>query len=405
MKIYIKNFKSINELAFETGRVNVLIGSNGAGKSAILEAIGVLSAAISDRVDDSTLLYRGVRLGTPALYKSSFKGNDRIPLTIEVGVDWSKRGENWEYKVNLNNPIDRPQPSWEYHSERLTKNGETVFGRSRATKYQLHKFPDIEIDKYKGLLSFLQGITAAATDNAGIRDIFDIFRDYAIYTPNTTTLRGMQSDPYQRDPIGLLGGRLAETIDELIDIENGLFGAMDIEEIYDLLGWVGGLGVGKPTKDMISPNVPMTSKTIRFRDRYMKEDRNELTPYDASEGALYVLFVLALSLHKGTPKMFAIDNFDHSMNPRLARAVAKIFCEQIVTSNKTAFITTHNPLVLDGLDLHNDDIRLFAVDRSTKGHTRITRIRITEELKGQGEKGYSLSKLWLMGRLGGVPNI
>ena len=31
------------------------------------------------------------------------------------------------------------------------------------------------------------------------------------------------------------------------------------------------------------------------------------------------------------------------------------------------FLTTHNPLVLDGLDLSNDDIRLFSVDRDKNG--------------------------------------
>ncbi|PRX67004.1 AAA ATPase-like protein [Cohnella sp. SGD-V74] len=51
--ITIKNFKSLSNITLEPGRVNVFIGANGTGKSALLEAIGVLSAAISDKVDDA----------------------------------------------------------------------------------------------------------------------------------------------------------------------------------------------------------------------------------------------------------------------------------------------------------------------------------------------------------------
>jgi hypothetical protein len=62
--------------------------------------------------------------------------------------------------------------------------------------------------------------------------------------------------------------------------------------------------------------------------------------------------------------------------------------------------TTHNPLVLDGLDLLDDRIRLFTVDRDSKGASQVQRVLITEELI---DKGFSLSRLWTTGRLGGVP--
>ena len=68
----VKAFKSIPDLTVELGQINVFIGANGSGKSNILEAIGVLSAAASGIVDDESLMRRGVRPGVPALYKTSF---------------------------------------------------------------------------------------------------------------------------------------------------------------------------------------------------------------------------------------------------------------------------------------------------------------------------------------------
>lgn len=71
-KIAIKNFKSLYDVSFEPGNVNVFIGANGSGKSSILEAIGILSAAMSDRVNNNALQRKGIRLSTSALYKSKF---------------------------------------------------------------------------------------------------------------------------------------------------------------------------------------------------------------------------------------------------------------------------------------------------------------------------------------------
>lgn len=61
-----------------------------------------------------------------------------------------------------------------------------------------------------------------------------------------------------------------------------------------------------------------------------------------------------------------------------------MFCEQIIQNNKHVFLTTHNPLVLDGLDLQNDDIRLFAVDRDSNGYAQIRRISVSQELIDEG---------------------
>lgn len=65
-------------------------------------------------------------------------------------------------------------------------------------------------------------------------------------------------------------------------------------------------------------------------------------------------------------------------------------------------MTTHNPLVLDGLNLTNDDIRLFTTDRRKNGHVEIRRVKISEELLGLNQP---LSRLWMNGLLGGVPEL
>ncbi|HEY4563526.1 MAG TPA: AAA family ATPase, partial [Thermoanaerobaculia bacterium] len=63
----VEGFKSLSEASVELGAFNVFIGANGSGKSNLLEAVGVASAAAFGSVEPETLRYRGVRPGLPAL--------------------------------------------------------------------------------------------------------------------------------------------------------------------------------------------------------------------------------------------------------------------------------------------------------------------------------------------------
>ena len=66
-EISVRNFKSLYDVSFEPGKINVLIGANGSGKSSVLEAIGILSAAMTDRVNNNSL-----PLPKLFLYQTSF---------------------------------------------------------------------------------------------------------------------------------------------------------------------------------------------------------------------------------------------------------------------------------------------------------------------------------------------
>lgn len=67
--------------------------------------------------------------------------------------------------------------------------------------------------------------------------------------------------------------------------------------------------------------------------------------------------------------------------------------------DKQALITTNNPAVLDGLNLRDDDQRLFVVYRDDDGHTRTRRIQVKPDV---GDR-LKLSELWMRGHLGGLP--
>ncbi len=226
---------------------------------------------------------------------------------------------------------------------------------------------------------------------------------YGIYQPDTLTLRGNVADPTQVTPIGLNGGRLADAMEDLFSAVDDeiMFGAMSMDDVLELIEWASDIHIARPKKSNLNPGVPSTRQVIEFQDRFLK-DKAVFTGYDASEGALYVLFMLTLAMHPDVPGMFAIDSFDHALNPRLAKRITEVFSQLIIESDKTVFMTTHNPLVLDGLNLADDRIRLFAINKNKYGHAELNRIQISQELL---ETGQSLSRLWINGLLGGVPEL
>ena len=387
-EIKIKNFKSLYDVSFCPGNINVFIGANGSGKSSVLEAIGVLSAAMTDRVNNNSLQRKGVRLSTSSLYKSQFRSIERSMPTVDFAMNWERNHDKYDYSVHLTTPSDND--TWKYHSESVSKNGEIVFGRSNRTSVQLNN--------KVGYYALSEKLTGAEYTDMG-----NYISGYGIYQPDTLTLRGNAADPTQVTPIGLNGGRLSDAMEDLFSVVDDeiMFGTLSMDDVLELIEWASDIHITKPKKSNLNPGVPSTRQVIEFQDRFLK-DKSVFTGYDASEGALYILFMLTLAMHPDVPGMFAIDSFDHALNPRLAKRITEIFSQLIIESGKMVFMTTHNPLVLDGLNLADDRIRLFAINKNKHGYAELNRIQISQELL---ETGQSLSRLWINGLLGGVPEL
>lgn len=393
-KLTIESFKSFESAEVRLGQVNVFIGANGSGKSNLLEALGVLGAAASGRVDDESLLRRGVRPGLPQLYKSAFprKETEKRPH-----IFFGATNERAEFDVSLWNPIRDPKPAWRYKTENLSCDGRKVMGRSPAMLERLN--PE------QGLAA-LRAVTLKPDSPA--LELLTWLREFSIYCANTPTLRGLNPDQQIREPLGLSGGRLPEAIAELLKARWDDPWLMETApKIVPLLDWAKSFGAAPSAAVPLSPSAAASQRVVRFVDRFMTDKRNVLTGYDASEGALYILFAAVLALHPKSPKCLAIDNLDQALNPLLARRLGEALCTWILDApaRRQLLVTAHNPGVLDGLPLRDERVRLFTVDRDNRGHSVVKSVELTDQLLGRAAEGWTLSRLWVNGLLGGVPNV
>jgi AAA domain, putative AbiEii toxin, Type IV TA system len=392
-KVEIRGFKSIYAASIELGRVNCFIGANGVGKSNLLEALGVLGAAANGVVDDESLLRRGVRAGLPRLYKSSF-ATEHTPAHIAINVE----GESKEaYRVSLLNPLESPEPAWSYKTELLSDGKKRILSEGVRSKKNLNE---------KAGLAALKLVELEPTNPAA--QLMQRLQEFAIYCPNTPTLRGIVPDQQSRSPVGLSGGQIAEGFAALRKhLDNGEEASADIlEQVLELIDWVTDIQTTSHGTTLLSPKVPRTKLLLKFTDRFMNQSRNELTAYDASEGALYVIFTALLCLLPQAPRLLAIDNLDQALNPRLLTRLISYLPSwlQYNAPDRQLLFTTHNPAALDGLDLTDPEVRLFVVERNSNGQTCLRRLELTSELASLNQQ-YPLSRLWLMGNLGAVPNV
>jgi predicted ATPase len=106
-----------------------------------------------------------------------------------------------------------------------------------------------------------------------------------------------------------------------------------------------------------------------------------------------------------TPPFFAIDNIDSTLNPHLCRELMVEMCRlaKADSQNKQVLITTHNPAILDGLNLFDNEIRLFEVKRLENGTTKTRRISLKPDIQNSMGERYKLSELWTRGFLGAKP--
>lgn len=393
-KIRIESFKSLENAELELGNLNVFIGANGSGKSNLLEAVGVLSAAADGKVTDQTLLQHGVRPGVPKLYKSAFPTTDRRQLSH---IFFCGSSAEAHYDVSLNNPMKDPSPAWkfktelfEYGTTKIASRGPNM-ANNPNTENGLAALKAVELKEGNPALALIRRL-----------------QSYVIYSPTTPVLRGVTPETQPRQPLGISGGRLPEAVHELlVERRHNEVAKKVCRDVLQLISWAKSYGLASATDLPLSPSASSSPRVIKFTDKYMNSKRNILSGYDASEGALLILFLAVIAAHPKTPSFCAVDNADHGLNPGLATVLMKDFSDWILLSKdqRQVLITSHNPAVLDGLPLQDERIRLFTVDRDNQGKTIIKRVVADKKLLDMAAKGWTLSRLWTNKLIGGMPNV
>ena len=395
-KLEIENFKSIHKESIDLGRVNVFIGVNGCGKTNILEALGMASAALIDKnLKNDELVLKGIRVTKPSITFSSFF-NEKIKKEIKIVFSWSKTKRQIPI-ILIADEKDNIFGTWigqsmilakdlKNFSDNIIKQLSSLNNISESERDHIYKFRDNEINKLKE-----EGVVIWLEENE-----LNFFEYFKIYNLSTQILRGIGGTSYS------IPGIHGENLDVLINT----FSKEEMEELEhhaSMISWLDKIIIDQEDALKLQGHkLNLSASKLYFRDKFMQKKNNVFSAENANEGILHALFYLALFISKKTPKLFAIDNIDSALNPGLCRDLIEVLIKLAKKNNKQVLITTHNPAILDGINLHDDEQRIFTVSRNFKGHTKVKRLQIKPDKEVGGHR-LKLSELWMRNYLGAIP--
>lgn len=231
-------------------------------------------------------------------------------------------------------------------------------------------------------------ISLAIADNVTPPDVdTGAIEDFIIYAPENSALRVFEREG-QIEPLGING----EGLLKLLRVMSGAKDKTAINSIKESLALFSWFKDIKATKGR-------SRDRIEIFDQFLDKTNPSFDQRSANEGFLFLAFYLALFTSEHTPRFFAVDNVDTSLNPKLCEALMRRLAALAKVHGKQVLLTTHNPAILDGLDLGDPEHRLFVVSRGPGGQTRVRRF----ETKPSSDKPRRLSELFLSGALGGLP--
>lgn len=364
-KLKIENFKSIQSLDLELGRFNILIGENGSGKTNILEAIAFAGASTANKLDTEFLGSRGIRVTEPELMRASFEKrfqNQNVSLEFTF---FDKDGNKITLECVLQNK-NEPYSKW-YGSEKFgPSDKQDIPNLNEAWKYYLG-----ELSK-----SHLPG--------------------FIIYSPENSYLRNFMEER-QILPLGIRGEGLFKLLTVFQEIEQQSGGSKrpfsELKELLQVIDWF---------DDFDMKSSSLGERKISIKDKYLDAGIEFFTQRSANEGFLFLLFYFSLFISEHSPKFFAIDNIENALNPGLCRKLIEMLTELAAKHDKQVICTTHNPAILDGLNLNDEEQRLFIVRRNKLGHAKVKRY-IPKPRLDNGDP-VKLSTKLMRGYLGAIQN-
>ncbi len=372
-KITVENYKSLQSFDIELGRINVFIGANGSGKTNILEAIALAGAIADNKVAREVLVPRGIRWTEIEAMVSGFNAANK-DTNIHFSVDFGNGAKLAFALSNTSIPSQKNTFPYAAVSPKLSEAIEGIL-------YSAHNKKSLTVNE------LLQAIKQEVHHQI---PVLPVLYDFLIYCPENTALRNFESEG-QIEPLGIKGEGLFKHLLYLEREQRPLFD--QVKEHLQLIDWYESFEI---------PNgLQFGEKRLSIKDRYIEDGLAYFDQRSANEGFLYLLFYLVLFVSPQTPSFFAIDNIDSALNPKLCGELVKVLSRLAKEHNKQVIMTTHNAALLDGLDLSDEEQRLFVIARNADGHTKAKRIQnkpLTPEAKQ-----LPLSERFLRGYLGGLP--
>lgn len=351
-RLAISGYRSIRELVLAPGRLTVVTGANGAGKSSLYRALRLLADVAQGRVVQSLALEGGLEStlwAGPEKFSRAMKAGEQpieglvrqTPKALKLGFSSETYGYAIELGPKLAPGIDPsifaldPQVRLEAQWTGETLGRANLIAERRGSSVRIRD----EESAWRQAASSLAGVDSMMTHCADMREAYDLsllreaVRRWRFYD----NLRADREAPARRPQIGTFTPALAD----------------DGADLAAALATIQAIGDADGLDQTIDDAFPSSRIDISTSDGYFETLMRQhgllrpLRAQELSEGTLRYLLLVAALLTPRPPPLMVFNEPESSLHPNLIGALARLMRK--VSNETQLFIVSHSEKLMSEL--------------------------------------------------------
>ena len=390
LKLKVEGYRSLKDIDWEPGALNILIGPNGSGKSNLLRILQLISAASKGQLGEGIKKAGGIG----ALLWDGMTDDIKFDIeTSPVENETNSEDDNLNYKMDLRRlgKSSAYQVNYELLANyRRVKTGEhsdpfkLLERNARSAIFfdnDQHRLvaPEESVLEEESFLS----LSPVLTPNHDIPPFQTYLKKWSIYHD----LHVNSDSPIRQPAITRHEKRVEMDGQNLINVLHTLYtGDRDFKNEINLAM---SAAFGEDFEELIFP--PAADQRTQLRVRW-KTLKREQSAADLSDGTLRFLFLLTVLASPDPAPLIAIDEPEVGLHPSMLPIVAEYAAD--AARRTQVILTTHSPQFLDAFKSFSPKI---TVTKWSEGQTFLKSFE--EDFLADWLKEYSLGSLHLSGEL------
>jgi len=372
-KLDIEGFRSLRDVSWDPGRLNVLIGPNGSGKSNLLDACVLLREAALGKLSEAVVRRGGI---TSLLWDQQEQ-----PLSwhleatqLAYSLALLQIGTTSNFKISSEYLFVQEEPGQFLHRD--TNSAFFLDNQGNMIDY-----PD-SIPESQTLLSQIAG----PLGNLSARNFQQSLERWSIYQD----LRVDRQSPIRQASVARFEKRVDADGQNLISVLHTLYSeSRDFKNTVDAALRA---AFGRDYEELSFPPAADQRVQLRLRWRSLKSGQPAA---NLSDGTLRFLLLVAILANPDPGDLIAIDEPETGLHPSMFPILAELAAE--AAERTQVIFTTHSPQFLDAF---SDTPPTTTVAEWVDGETRLSTID-GDDLRRWLES-YSLGALFRSGDLEGL---
>ena len=331
--IYIDNFKALNDFKLEFEQLTLLIGTNGVGKSTVLQALELLSYFTKGKEHGELNNYLKENNWVAKDLKSTLNNRRKTKFILVIQInnelfDWSVTIEAKKGKIEL---IQETITNKKGHHFLLRSNQKAFANNKNGIKLPLigNSFissglslldEEAHQEQYPELIAIKK-----ALNGIGLFDFSSTFQLKSSHSISANAKIGKHGENFAT----YLYQLPKEELEKLSD------------EIGKYLPHYEKIRITKKSREEVQ---------IDIKEKY---NNSLIDAPHISDGTMRIIAILTLALTNSGYSSMLIEEIEDGIHPSLAGEIIQVFLKIVKNTKQQFILTTHNPLILDWVPVKN----------------------------------------------------